>query len=74
MQGKQCIVGVLPLGRVSPAAQQAKAPFHNLDVTPGQCELSTATAHYAPSLQVPSYAYMPSYYSLGFLVRALVRP
>lgn len=48
-----CAAGVLPIGRVSAAAQQAKAPFHNLDVSLGQYELSTAVLHQAPSLQVP---------------------
>ena len=41
------------IGRISAAAQQAKAPFHNLDVSPGQYELSTAAPYEAPSLQVP---------------------
>ncbi len=49
-----CAAGVLPIGRVSAAAQQAKAPFHNLDVSPGQYELSTAESHQAPYLQVSS--------------------
>ena len=45
---------MLPVGRVSAAAQQAKAPFHNLDVSLGQYELSTTVQHQAPSLQVCS--------------------
>ena len=46
------IAGKAPIGRISPAAQQAKAPFHGLSVTPGQHELSTAMTHQAPLLQV----------------------
>ncbi len=65
MQGRLYNVGVLPLGRVSPAALQAKAPFPNLNVTPGQYELSTATAHHAPSLQVSCHARMPLHQFLG---------
>lgn len=46
------LAGELPLGRVGPAALQAKVPFHGCDVAVGQYELSTAMPLQAPLLQV----------------------
>lgn len=43
--------GAGPMGRLGPAAQQAKPPFQDDDVAAGQYELSALMTHQLPSLQ-----------------------
>ena len=39
------------MGRLGPAAQQARAPFQDIEVAAGQYELTALMTHQPPSLQ-----------------------
>ena len=58
MNGADCPVetsletaGAGPVGRLGPAAQQARPPFQDAEVAAGQYELSALMTHQPPSLQ-----------------------